>query len=709
MSKRAVAALITSVPLLVLATGLTAQADPQANLVPLTANAAPGLEHATKTGPEDANKQLPVAVSLNLRNQAELDSLLAKVTNPHSAEYGHYLTPDQFRDRFAPTQAQVDAVANHLRAAGLKVTGSTANRLAVDATGTATQIQSAFGTSLSRWHDATQNRDFTANDSAPRLPKAVASLVSDVAGLNDHYTRHHAHAQTSAPHVGSGPSGGYTPDELRGAYNIDKFVNAGTDGSGQQVAMFEFADYQQANITAYDQQYGTGSPTPTRRNVDGGNTTLGNAQVEVELDIEVAHAIAPKANVAVYEAPNTDAGEVDMWNALVSDNVPVISSSWGQCELDKSSSSMTAVDNVAKQAAAQGQTFLSAAGDSGAYDCERNQDANSTKLAVDFPGSDPYVTSVGGTTLSMNGTSYGSETTWNESGGWSGGGGVSSVFAKPSWQTGSGVTSSNKRQVPDVSAAAAGGEYSIYTQGSWTTVGGTSAATPLWAGYLTLHNQKAVAAGKAKIGAANAAIYSVANSSSYGSTFHDVTSGTNRYYSAGANFDLASGWGTPVADALSTALLGGGSTTPPPSGGIANGDFETGSLTGWTAAGPTSVVNSGTYAGSYSAQVGSVDPAGDSSIAQTFTAPTGTSSLSFAYNVVCNDSVTYDWATATLKDNTAGTTKTVLAKTCTLGAGWKTASASVVAGHSYTLTLANHDDNYAGDPTYTLYDGVKLG
>jgi subtilase family serine protease len=269
------------------------------------------------------------------------------------------------------------------------------------------------------------------------------------------------------------------------------------------------------------------------------------------------------------------------------------------------------------------------------------------------------------------------------------------------------VQSGNQRQVPDVSAAAAGGEYSIYTQGSWTTVGGTSAATPLWAAYLTLHDQKAVAAGKSRIGFANPSLYQVAGSSSYGSTFHDVTSGTNRYYSAGANFDLASGWGSPKADALSAALLGG-STPPPPTGGVTNGDFEAGNTGGWTATGATGVVTSGVYQGSYSAQVGTNSPTTDSSLAQTFTAPTGTSTLSLAYNVACPDTVTYDWATVTLKDNTAGTSKTLLGKTCTLGAGWKTLSTAVTAGHSYTLTLANHDDDYSGDETYTLFDNVKL-
>ena len=150
--------------------------------------------------------------------------------------------------------------------------------------------------------------------------------------------------------------------------------------------------------------------------------------------------------------------------------------------------------------------------------------------------------------------------------------------------------------------------------------------------------------------------------------------------------------------------------TGPVTGGITNGGFEAGSLTGWTATGPaTGVTTSGPHSGTYAALLGSSSPTnGASSIAQTFTAPTGTSTLGFWYNVTCPDTVTYDWATATLKDNTTGTTTTVLAKTCVSSSGWKQVTKAITAGHSYTLTLTSKDDNYTGDPTYTKYDDVTL-
>jgi hypothetical protein len=150
-------------------------------------------------------------------------------------------------------------------------------------------------------------------------------------------------------------------------------------------------------------------------------------------------------------------------------------------------------------------------------------------------------------------------------------------------------------------------------------------------------------------------------------------------------------------------------TSTTPASPITNGDFETGDLSGWTTAGSTSVIASGAHGGTNAAELGTTGAtSGDSSIAQTFTAPSTGGTLGFWYAIHCNDTVSYDWATATLKDNSAGTTATVLAKKCSNSGTWTQATSGLTGGHSYTLTLISHDDGYAGDPTYTLYDDVTV-
>jgi subtilase family serine protease len=547
-------------PIVALAAGaLTGQAGAAEPRTALTTAAAPGMAGTSRLGAVDSSQRVAVAVTLRLRHTDQLKAFLARVSDPSSAEYGHYLTPARFTAEYGPTRADVAAVSAHLRAAGLTVTSVSGNRQVIDATGPAKAVGAAFGTSLGRYHDARQGRNFYANDRAPTLPASLAKLVTGVNGLNNHYQRQHysTPTATAAPHSNASPDGGYTPTDLRTAYDL---TTLGGDGSGVTVGMWEFDGYKASNLSKYSSQYKLSTGTVTTRSVDGANydSSPGDGQIEVELDIEMGHAVAPKANQVVYEAPNTDAGEVDMANAVAADNrVSVLSISWGACEPDRTLSEEQSVDQAFQQMAAEGISVFSASGDDGSRDCSRST-SGSGVVAVDFPAADPYVSGTGGTTLHVN-----SNSTWSSETAWSGsGGGVSTVWAAPSYQNGG---SNGKRTVPDISSVADPNTgVSVYSAeclfagfcfNTWLTVGGTSDAAPQWAGFAALYNQKAAAAGKARLGFANPRLYQVGASSSYGSSFHDIASGSNTDFSAATGYDKVTGWGTLRANGLATALL----------------------------------------------------------------------------------------------------------------------------------------------------------
>ncbi len=492
---------------------------------------------AARTGAVAADREISIAVSLAPRDQKALDTFVSRVTDPHSALHGHYLTKAQFQARFGRTNAEVKQVKDYLAAQGLKVGKVHSGNLLIDAKGTAAQLEKAFSTKLSTFKDKATGRSFYANDSAPALPASIAGMVQNVAGLNSHTVRSHAPVAVK-PH--DGPGGGYTPAQIKGGYN----VSGSFTGSGQTVAVIEFDGYQQSNITTYDNNYGLGSPAPTKVTVDGGSGALGDGQVEVELDIEMVNAVAPAAHVDVYEAPNSDQGEEDMYQSIVDAGIPTTSSSWGAAETQRTQANMDAVNSIEEQGAAEGLGLYSAAGDNG------SDDAGDGGQSVDFPTSSPYVTGVGGTTLTVTSSNaWSKETAWAD-----GGGGVSSVYTIPSYQTGVEKSQGGgMRQVPDVAALANPTPgVSVFSQGSWFPVGGTSAAAPEWAGFAALVNQQAAAAGDPNLGDPNPTLYALGG----GSGFHDITSGSNGAFSAGAGWDFVTGWGSYNAGTLASRLLG---------------------------------------------------------------------------------------------------------------------------------------------------------
>ncbi len=550
--------------------------------------------------------------------------------DPQSAQFHQYLTPDQFNQLFAPTSDQAQQVVSFLQSQGLAVTGVAPNKLLIDATGTVAQVQKAFDTQINTYQSG--NHTFYANATAPSIPGSINQLITSISGLDNsvqyyplyqrahtypqaipaQYTQQHSTQRSQITHF-AGPGSGYGPKDLAGAYDISPLQNAGNLGDNQTVALFELDGYQSSDVVQYLQNYNLGNPSITNVLVDGFNGSAGQGAIEDQLDIEVVAAIAPHANQIVYEGPNTTQGLNDTYNKIVTDNkAQVVSTSWGLCETSSGVPELQTLDTIFKQGAAQGISFFAASGDSGAYDC------SDTNLAVDSPASDPYVTGVGGTNLQLNAGAYGSESVWSNPNsttrgpkGAGGGGGLSNTFKQPSWQTGPGVQnpySNGFREVPDVTGDAdpATG-YAMYCtvanagcpSTGWISVGGTSAAAPLWAGITALINQYLQAQGKKVIGYANPALYALFNAHPQFPAFHDITTGNNLNYPAVTGYDLASGIGSPdvynMARDFVTLSVGGTPTptptstptpnpsptptntpTPPPRLLIQNGDFENG-------------------------------------------------------------------------------------------------------------------------------------
>jgi subtilase family serine protease len=543
----------------------------------LTNQTVPFVSHAHLVGEANAQQELNLSIGLQLRNQQQLQTLLREMYTPSSPGYHHFLSPQQFVDEFGPTVEQQQQVIDYLQQQGLSITHISSNHLLIDASATVAQAEAAFKVSINNYKVGSNS--FYANAIPPTIPGPLASIITSIGGLDNSVHMHplyQLHPQNSnKPLVGQG--GGFAPADLNGAYDARPLLQSGVQGSNQTVAVFELDGYQSSDVTQYFQTYNLGNPGISNVLVDGFDGSAGAGAIEVELDIEVVAAMAPKAAQIVYQGPNTTQGVNDTYNQIVTDNKAQIATiSWGECESQSGNAELQTLDNILSQGSAEGIAMYAASGDSGAYDC------NDTNLAVDSPASDPNITGVGGTTLQLNNGAYGSESVWSNPSdtqrspeGAGGGGGISSFFKEPTWQTGPGVQnqySNGNREVPDVSADAdpATG-YSVYctvaaagcSSSGWITVGGTSAAAPLWAGSTALINEYLQNQQKSRIGFADPVLYGLENATQQFPPFHDVSSGSNLYYPATSGYDEASGWGSPDIYNIARDVAAGG-TTPPP-------------------------------------------------------------------------------------------------------------------------------------------------
>jgi kumamolisin len=588
--------------------------------VTLRGNTVAGLDPADRVADEDPTRTIDIQLALQLRNRAELDQLIERVSTPGSPDYGRYLSPAEFGAQFGPTATEVSQATTFLAANGFLVTSAAPGSTLVDARGTVAAAEAALHTSIGHFHDRSGN-DFFANDSEPSLPATLASLVTGVQGLNDRFRRHHAAVLPRAcpPTCASTP---YTPTQLRTAYKLTAAPLTSLTGAGQTLGLLELDDFRQANIDGYDTTYSLPALTPQRQVVDFGAGISNAGEIEVELDIEVMHALAPQAAIMVFEGPNNNQGVNDTYGCMVNPNAgtangpcpnqgsgitaPSNSTSWGQCEPNQGQTETKALDAIFAQAAAQGQSFFAASGDAGAHDCTPPGGPLDPGIAVDSPASDPNVTGAGGTKLLLNpDNSYNSEQAWPpEPASYDGSGGGKSIYwQRPSWQAGPGVDVSTNapRQVPDISLDADPDTgYSIYTclsgSGSCTgsraglrTLGGTSAAAPAWAAFTAIYNQYAFSQSKPNLGFANPTLYSLGSCPQSFPSFNDVTVGDNKEgtalgYSAGPNYDMVTGWGTLRAAGFAQDVAAG-----------TNSSFSLGSVTpnSGSTAGGAAVVLSG--------------------------------------------------------------------------------------------------------------------
>jgi subtilase family serine protease len=576
---------------------------------PIRVGSAPLLARGAKAvGALPADVRLHLTVVLKGRDPAGLTAFAHAVSTPGTSAYHDYLTPSQFAARFGAGTGQVRAVQANLRAHGLIPGAVSANRLSIPLTGTAAQVGRAFAVSFRRMV-LPGGRNATIASAAPALDASVASDVQSVLGLSSLSQFHplatlrsvltpttHPRLKAAAKHSATGgpqpcsaassaasSQGAYTADQIASAYRFSDLYQAGDQGQGQTVAIYELEPNDPNDIAAYQSCFGTRASV-SYIPVDGGAGT-GEGAGEAALDIENAIGLAPKANYLVYQGPNSNSsapgsGPYDIFNAIISqDRAQVISVSWGECE-SSNTDGLQAENTLFQEAAAQGQSIVSASGDEGSEDCFAPPPSiPSTSLAVDDPASQPFVTGVGGTTLSTLGPPPG-ETVWNngpvaglDGSGGAGGGGTSSIWSIPSYQSGAAaslhVGQSGSREVPDVAADADPNTgYIVYWNGSgadvasaagWQAIGGTSASAPLWAALLADINASSACHGS-PVGFANPALYRAAGTA-YGSDFNDITSGNNDLlglnggrFAAGPFYDMASGLGTPQAGGLAATL-----------------------------------------------------------------------------------------------------------------------------------------------------------
>jgi subtilase family serine protease len=591
-----------------------------ASLAAVPQNVSPRATRAVDQGPAASERvltNLSLHFNMTAAQQGALTQLLAAQQNPSSPSYHQWLTPEQYAAQFGLSSADLAMARSWLASQGFTVTSVARGGTFIQFTGTVGQLEQAFHTSI---HTVSYNGEqHIANLTDPALPAGLASVVQNIGGLDDFRPRPHlirkqvpisAVRPDNTLSTSQGTEHFMAPGDLYTIYDETPLINDSINGTGITIAVMGQVDISNSDVESFraasglsttnlptTRLFGTDPGTPTgscnSANPPNSCTVTQGDLFESSLDVEWAGAAAPNASILFVTSTDVFTSLMD---AIDNNLAPIMTISYGQCEVDWGSSQLTMLNNLFAQANTEGITITGPAGDDGATDCDFDVDSATHGLAVDFPASSPNVTGVGGTefvegsgtywsaTNAANGgsaLSYIPEDVWNETaednsaqspGFAAGGGGASIAFTtKPVWQVGTGVPADGTRDVPDVALNAAanhdgyyvcvqgsctGGQFFNTTTNAFNIFGGTSVATPSFAGMLALVEQKI----GSRIGNANPALYGLANSTNYTSVFHDVTAGNNDSpctagskdcpnggeigFTAGVGYDQASGWGS---------------------------------------------------------------------------------------------------------------------------------------------------------------------
>lgn len=579
----------------------------------------------------DGSKQL-YGVSLvfhpSAAQQQDLSNLLAQQQDRSSSNYHKWLTPAQFADRFGMTKSDINRAVGWLESQGFTVTSVANSRNQISFDGTVAQVEAAFATEI---HDyLVDGETHFANATNPSVPAALAQSVLSIGHLHNFNPKPRAIVRRMSSngvdsHFTSHISGDHylSPGDFATIYHLQPLYAAGNDGTGESIAVVGQSTVNATDLSNFRSAAGLAAKAPQYILYPSTSTATrcSGDEGESDLDLEWSGGVASNANI-IFVYAGLGAGDTctsranSVWDALqdaVDNNVaPVISTSYGYCESGLGQSFTDTVQGWAQQANSQGQTIMAASGDDGAADCDTTVASATKGLAVDVPAAIPEVTGMGGTEFSGDPASTSTTIYWNATGtsddissaimyipeeGWNdtaenntlsaSGGGASIYFAKPSWQTGTGVPSDSKRDVPDL-ALNTSPDHDGYllcsedgpndtmvatctsgfrdSSSNLDVVGGTSAAAPTFSAIVALLNQYLGASG---LGGINSTLYSLAASNP--SAFHDVTTGNNivpctsgttgcpttkpfQYgFTAGVGYDQVTGLGSVDADALFTA------------------------------------------------------------------------------------------------------------------------------------------------------------